>query len=97
MVVLSSPQLDFDPRFFHGSEPLAVETFIAELAIQALHKRVLCRFSGLDEAQCHPGFLAPEEHSFAGELCTVVADDLSGNISLLAQLSQEPCNLVAAY
>lgn len=38
MVVLSSPQLDFDPRFFHGSEPLAVETFIAELAIQALHK-----------------------------------------------------------
>lgn len=33
MVVLSPPQVYFDPRFIHGSEPLAVKTFVTELAI----------------------------------------------------------------
>src|SRR5690554_3658461 len=93
-VVLSSPQVYFDPRFFHGSEPLAVQTFVTELAIQALHKRVLSRFAGLDEAQCDPGFLAPEEHCLAGEFGAVVADNLSGRASFLAHPGQEAYNLV---
>src|SRR5690554_2136226 len=86
MVVLSPPQVDFDPRFVHGPKPLAVKTFVTELAIQTLHKRVLSRFAGLDKAQCHPGFFAPEEHRLACELCPVVADDLSRRASFLAQL-----------
>lgn len=83
MVVMSPPQVCFDPRFIHGSEPLAVKTFVTQLAIQTLHKRVPSRFAGLDEAQCYPGFLAPKEHCLADELRAVVADNLSGRASFL--------------
>jgi hypothetical protein len=56
---------------------VTVQTLISELAVKAFHKGVLCWFPWLDKPKVHAGFLAPEEHGFAG------ANNLFFGVSLL--------------
>ena len=57
-------------------EPVEIRTVLAELAIDALDERVLRQLAGLDEVPLHASLLRPEEHRLAGQLGTVVADNL---------------------
>ena len=84
VVVVLSPLINFKASFVQASEPMLIQAFVSELAIQAFNKSVLCRLAWLDKAKRDIGFLAPEEHSFAGELSAIVADDLLGLPTFLA-------------
>ena len=53
-VVLDPPVLDRSARVCHREEPVLVQAFVAELAIEALDVRVFDRLAETDEAQTHP-------------------------------------------
>jgi hypothetical protein len=54
---------------------MLVQAFIAELAVEAFHKGILCRLAWLDKAKLGIALLGSEEHCLASELRAVVADD----------------------
>ena len=56
-VVVISPSSNFLARMTEGSEPVKVQTFVSELAVETLHKGVLHWLAGLDEPQPHTGSL----------------------------------------
>ena len=74
-VVVFPPLIDDVSCVMHGSEPVLVETAIAELAVKRFHECVLRRFSWLDKMQLHVLILCPEEHRLARQFRAVVADD----------------------
>lgn len=53
---------------------MEIKTVVAELAAEAFDKGVLGRLTRLNEVQLHTPVARPEEHRFAGEFGTVVAD-----------------------
>ena len=83
VVVVLSPLINFIASFVQTSKPMLIQAFVPELAVQAFNKGVLCRLAWLDKSKRDAGFLAPEEHSFAGELSSIVANDLLGLPSFL--------------
>ena len=50
-VVVNAPGRNDGPSLRQRSEPVLVQALVAELAVEALHVRVLRRLAGLDEAQ----------------------------------------------
>ncbi len=74
-------------------QPVLVQTFVPEFAIQAFHKGILRRLSWLDKAQCDTRSLTPEKHCLAGKFCPIVASNLLGFASLFDQLVQESDDL----
>lgn len=79
LVVVLLPLLDRGSGIREAREPVEVQAVLSELAIEALHERVLRRFAGLDEVQLHAGSLRPEEHRFAGELRPLSQTIVSGS------------------
>ena len=82
----------FDPE--ERSEPVQVEAFVAELAVQALDEGVLHGLARFDEAQAHAGPLRLVEHGAAGSFGTVVEDDLLGQSvqqRQIVEIPRHPC------
>src|SRR5215813_6483224 len=69
------PCINDSASLIEATEPVLVETFISEPAIEALHKTVLYRFAWLNELEFHSVLAGPFIKSMADELRTVVADD----------------------
>jgi hypothetical protein len=61
-----------------GAEQRLVQAFIAQLANEALHERVLLRLAGCDVVPAGLAFLAPVQDRGAGQLGAVIADDCGG-------------------
>ena len=72
---------------------MLIKTLVPKLAIQAFDKGILRWFAGLNKAKCDTCFLAPEEHSFASELGSIVTDHLLGLASHLTQLIEKSSHL----
>ena len=53
---------------------MQIQAVIAELAVEAFDEGILGRLARLGEVQLDMSGPCPEEHRFAGELRTVVAD-----------------------
>ena len=75
-VVVNAPDLDMAPGVGDRDEPVFIQAGIPKFAVVTFDKGVLCRFAGLNEMKLHPALLGPEKHRLAGELRTVVGDDL---------------------
>lgn len=78
MVVMLAPVLDGRTSVVETGEPVQVQAVVPELAIEALDKGVLRRFSRLDEVQFHTRLAGPDEHRLARQFGAVVADDGPG-------------------
>jgi hypothetical protein len=59
LVVILPPSFDLSPRITQTGEPVRVQTFIPQPAIEAFCVGVLYRLAWLDELQPHPVFFAP--------------------------------------
>ena len=61
MVVVLAPLLDFPSCFVQRSEPVLIQAFVAELAVQTFHEGVLRRLAWLDKTKLGLPFFGPEE------------------------------------
>ena len=81
--MLNPPLLDQSPCLAQALEPVHVQTFIAELPIEALGERVLHRSPWSDEVKSNSAFVRPAIEVIARELCPIVqGDDVRLNVAV---------------
>jgi len=73
---MATPLLDDDFGFRTISEPLHVQAFISELAVEALVRSILPWFAGFDEGRLHATRLEPFFHARRHELRPIIAPDV---------------------
>ena len=71
-VVISPPSFDFAPCVVQTGEPVGIQTFIAQSAVEALHEGILHRLARLNELQSHAPFFAPGGQRPAAKLRPIV-------------------------
>ena len=74
---MGPPLINCAPGFLNGSEPVLIQTFVPELAIEALDKSILGGLSWLDKPKLYPSISGPKVHGLAGEFAAVVHGDHS--------------------
>ena len=74
-VVVVSPAFDGRPGIAHRSEPVLVQTLIAESAIETLNEAVLHRLAWLDESKSDFVRVRPLLEDATDELRTVVTNN----------------------
>ena len=72
LVVVSAPCADDLAGLGERAEPVLVQALVAELAVEALHVRVLRRFPGLYQTQRHAVAVGPAIERVTGELGTLI-------------------------
>src|SRR6516225_9874063 len=87
-VVVLPPLLDLLACVGQTAEPVLVQTFIAEAAIETLHVAVFHRSSGLNRVPLQTLLVSPLVDSAADKLRSVVAADLTRQSALLLQFFQ---------
>src|SRR5438477_7461799 len=75
LVVFLPPGFDQEAGFIESGEPVFVEAFIAELAVEAFDESVLGGFARCDEVQLHVVLLRPVVQGLASKLRAVVDGD----------------------
>jgi hypothetical protein len=75
MIVVIPPFGELCLRFLQGDEPLDVEGFVAEPAIEAFDEPVLNWPSWADEAQLYARFYRPHLHGAPGEHAAIIQGD----------------------
>ena len=60
-----------------GSEPMLIQTFVPEFAIEAFDKRILGRLAWLDKPKLYPSISRLKVHGLAGEFAAVGHGDHS--------------------
>jgi hypothetical protein len=81
------PLINSVSGFVKGSEPVLIQAFVPEFAIEALDKRILGGLTWLDKPKLYPSISGPEVHGFAGEFTAVVHGDHSRQPPCGSQLS----------
>lgn len=72
LVVVDTPHANLRTRLVKIGEPVLVQAFIAEAAVEALNERVLDRLAGLDEMQSDLQIVGPGVERPASDLGPVV-------------------------
>lgn len=88
MVVLP-PRFDDPASVTEPQEPVLVEAFVAEAAIEALADRVLDRLAGIDKAQFDAVLIRPLVQRLAGQFGAVIEHDLGGHPALGGDAGQD--------
>ncbi len=78
MVVVDPPGFDNSAGVGQVEEPVFVEAFILEFAVEGLDKGVPDRLVGIDEVQAHALAIGSFVGRLADHLGTIVQDDLLG-------------------
>ena len=89
-VVVDPPGLDDLAGILEIEEPVFVEAFIAELAVEAFDESVLGRLAGFDEVKAHAVAPGPFVERLANHLRAVVQDDLQGQPTGLGEPLEHP-------
>jgi len=89
-VVVALPAVDGEARIGEPGEPVLVQAFVTEPAIEALHEGILDRFPRPDELQLHPLPVRPGIQHLARELRPVVQHDGFGKSTRRRQSVQHP-------
>ena len=71
-VVIPSPTFDLSPRVSQAGEPVRIEAFVAQSAVEAFCVGVLCRLAGLNKLQPHPALFAPGRQRSTAKLRPIV-------------------------
>ena len=96
-VVVAPPFLDDGPGVRDAVEPVLVEAFVAQLAVEALHVAVLLRLARLDEGVLHAVHVAPAIQGQTRELGPVVGVDPPGPASEIDKVVEDPGYAMAGY
>ena len=72
LVVVGAPSTDDLACFGERAEPVLVQALVAELAVEALHIRVLRRLAGQYQAQRFPAVVGPAVECIASELLALI-------------------------
>ena len=96
-VVVAPPFLDDGPGVRDAVEPVLVEAFVAQLAVEALHVAVLLRLARLDEGVLHAVHVAPTIQGQTRELGPVVGVDPPGPASEIDKVVEDPGYAMAGY
>lgn len=96
-VVVIPPAPDLVAGVLQGPEPVQVEAFVPEPAVEGLDVGVLDGLAWLDEAQADAGALRPFEHRPAGAFGSIVEDDLLRQAELEGEFVEEPGYSSADY
>ena len=78
LIVVSTPSLAFSTCFVEAQEPVGVQAFGSELAVERLDEGVVSRFAWPTEVECHAFHVRPQIEVLAHELGTVVDADRLG-------------------
>ena len=62
MIVVIPPQINFITRLFNRPEPMQIQTFVPEFAINTFNKCIVGGLAWLDKIQPNSRFLTPEKH-----------------------------------
>nr|WP_245953253.1 hypothetical protein [Alteromonas aestuariivivens] len=89
MVVMIAPQVNFLSGFVQATEPILIQTGVAEFPVEAFHEGILYWLSGLNEVEFDLPFLRPKEHRLTGEFGPVVTDYRSRTFSLAHEFGQK--------
>lgn len=90
VIVVLSPGFSDAPCFLDAPEPVFIQAFVSEAAVEALAGAVLHGLSGLDEVVPDPALIAPLVEDPAGELRPVVGDDDLRSAPLVDDPVQHP-------
>ena len=96
MVVALPPLLNDDACFLHGRELFAVQAFVSELAIKALHVTILPRAAWLDVRRAYIDRFKELTHSTCNEFRAIVASNELWNSSDREQVDQHVDKVVTA-
>jgi len=77
-VVIGPPGFNGKCRIFQVQEPVVVQRFVTETAVETLNKVIVDRLAGSNEAEVNPSAMSPSAQHQLGETGAVVADDLHG-------------------
>src|ERR1700757_296080 len=58
-VVILPPGFDFSPGVTETGEPVGIQTFVAQPAVEAFNVSILCGLAWLNEIQSHTTLFAP--------------------------------------
>src|SRR6187200_1419654 len=89
-VVVETPSLDDPAGVGEIKEPVLVEAFIAEPAVEAFNEGILGRLAEVDEVEPDTVAPSPLVERLADHLGAVVHDDLFGQAAGLGQALQDP-------
>ena len=78
LVVVSTPSLAFSTCFVEAQEPVGIQAFGSELAVERLDEGIVSRFAWPTEVECHAFHVRPQIELLAHELGTVVDADRLG-------------------
>ena len=76
---------------------MLVQALVAELAVEALHVRVLRRFPGLYQTQRHAVAVGPAIERITGELGTLIRAQHPRQTAERADPIEHPCHVLARY
>ena len=85
LIVLGAPVFDEQTGLGERTEPMLVETVVAESAIEGLDESVLGGLAGLDVMEDDAGGLSPAMQSAADELRAVIGGDEGRPTTLLEE------------
>jgi hypothetical protein len=72
LIIIYPPCLDDLPNLIETHEPVLVQTFIPELAVEALHVAIINRFAWTNELQLDAARICPGIYRVADKLRTIV-------------------------
>src|ERR1700676_1591774 len=90
LVVIEPPSLDFPACIAEASEPVRIQTFVAQSAVEAFDVGILRGLARLNELQSHAAFFAPSGQCPPAKLRPVVEDNGSRQTSLAGYPIQHP-------
>src|SRR5450631_1128954 len=74
LIVFSSPSFDKPPCLVQVSEPVGIQTFGTEGAIERFDEGVVSWLARTREVDLHPVLVSPQIHCLTGELASVIAE-----------------------
>src|SRR5258708_35563288 len=78
LIVVSTPSLAFCSRLVEAQEPVCIQAFPPELAVEGLDEGVVGRLAWPAEVECHAFHVRPENELLADELGAIVDADRLG-------------------
>ena len=97
LVVVTSPARDLASGIGETREPVLVETFVPEAAIEAFNVGVLCQAARLNQNVFDLVRLCPSEKGSRGELRSVVGSDGFRVTAKLRCLVKQACDVARAH
>ena len=72
LIVVSTPSLAFSARIVEAHEPVRVEAFPSELAVEGFDERIVGGLAGTREVECHTTVIGPEIQIAGHELGALI-------------------------